>query len=289
MPISAAPVEFLTVAEQADLIAAAQDVPAILAVQDDGTEVTKYLPTPASEAATDALVRAFLPALERAAHLAKVIDLDDAFSAATEEFMLAIHEHDTTSTLPFSATIATRLRFAVLRADLRHDVIRLPRTAIKTYFRYLHAHGGDVSAAYSDVKANDPEMHGSTFLAIHHVVGGMGNLDPVTAADEGFGAGYNAAAIDSHEIAVATAAEVEWLFTKVAPEEETVLRLAYGFRDEATENLRVEAGFQIGECLSATEISGTAVGGGKATVNRRRASGLAKMRDALVERASEAV
>lgn len=278
--------EFLSVTEQVDLIATAQDTPAIIATQDDGTEVTRYIATPSSEAAFERLFLAFLPAIEKAGRVSKVLDSDEALAVSIAEFTEAVRDFDVTSTLPFSATISTRLRFAVLRADLANDVIRVKRSSSKVYFNLVHKHGGDFAAAYADAKAT-PGMDPSTFLAIHHVIGGIDSIDPVLRAeDSDNGARHSlASAVGSHEEQIATEAEVAWLFTLVTDEEATVLRLAYGFCDDATENLRVAAGFSTGEILSDVEISGTAIGLGRATVNRRRLSGLSKMREALIAKA----
>lgn len=290
MPVSAtSATEFLSVTEQTALIAAVQDVPVTLD-EVDGVEVVRYGSTAASEDAFARLYAAFTPALEKASRASKVMDADDALAVAYAEFAEAVRDFDPSAPLPFSATIATRLRYAVLRADRANDVVVVKDNVAAVYWRLIHKHEGDFAAAYEEVRTTANGLAPSTFLAVHHVIGGIDSLDPMLRAEDGeTGARHSlATSIGSHEERIATEAEAEWLLSLVTDEEETICRLAYGFRDLATEKIRVDAGFKGGEILTDVEISGTSVPLGRATIQRRRKSALDTMRAALEDRAFDA-
>lgn len=285
--LTAAATEFLSVEEQAVLITAAQDVPVEIAVDEDGTEHPVYGRTSAAEAALDRLTTAFMPAILKAARGSKAQDEDDALGTALEEFVKAVRSHDVTAKVPFSATISTILFRAMSDTDRTSDLIVISEAVAARYWRLLHKHEGDVAAAYEDAKAStDSHLGASTFLAVHNIIGGIGSLDPIVASDEDAPARYIIAATDGHEAMIVDKAEIDYLFTLVSAEEGQIVRLAYGFVDDATENLRVANGFRLGECLSDQQISGC-LPLGRATVNRRRLGALAAMKAALVAARAE--
>lgn len=282
--------EFLSVTEQPALIAAAQDVP-VEVVLVDGEEVTRYGKTPASERAMERLIAAFMPVIEKEARRAKVNDEDDALGVLLAEFVSTVHLHDATSPIPFSSTIGTILRRKMSDTDRVSDVVVVKESVAAVYWRLMHKHDFDFAAAYAEVKATANNLAPATFLSVHNIIGGIDSLDPIRVAEDSENGARHALAnaVGSHEERIVTAAEVDYLFSKVTDEEATIVRLAYGFRDFATEKIRVEAGFKGGEILTDVEISGTSVPLGRATINRRRLSALSKMREAMEESLLEAL
>lgn len=290
MSFTATATEFLSVTEQTALIAIAQDVP-VEVVTIDGEDVTRYGKTAASESAMERLVLAFMPVIAKEARRSKVGDPDDAEATLLAEFVSTVHLHDVFSSVPFSATIGTILRRKISDTSRTSDLVTVKESVAVYYWRLIHKHDGDFAAAYAEVKTTSNNLAPATFLAVHNIIGGIDSLDPLLSAEDGDSGARHAlaGAVSSHEDTVVTAEEVAWLLSLTTDEEQTILRLAYGFRDDATEILRVAAGFKIGEILTDVEISGTSVPLGRATINRRRLSGLATMRAAMETAFAEAV
>lgn len=274
--------EFLSVEEQAHLIGDAQDVPVEIVSDEDGTERAVYGKTAASEAALERLTLAFMPAIQKAARATKAQDFEEAESVALEAFLDAVRRHDLTSKVPFSATISTILFRAISDSDRTSDLVVISEAVAARYWRLIHKHEGDVAAAYEEAQRETAHhLGGATFLAVHNIIGGIGSIDPLIAADDDGGARYYLAAVEGHEARIVDADRIARLFEIVSDEEGQIVRLAYGFHDEATENLRVAHGFRLGETLSDQQISGV-VGLGRATTNRRRLSALAAMKESLL-------
>ena len=279
---TAAPTEFLSVEEQAALIGDAQDVPVEIVVDEDGTERAVYGRTAASEAALDRLTRAFLPAIHKAARASKAQTFEEAESVVLEAFVNAVRRFDLTSSVPFSATISTILFRAVSDSDRTSDLIVVSEAVAARYWRLIHKHDGDVAAAYEEAqRETSHHLGGATFLAVHNIIGGLGSIDPLIAADDEGSARFYLAATEGHEAQIVDRDRIRRLFDVVSEQEGTIVRLAYGFSDSATETLRVAHGFSDGECLSDLAIS-EVVGLGRATTNRRRLGALAAMKADLL-------
>lgn len=276
--------EFLSVSAQAAHIAAAQEVP-VHVLEIEGEERLIYGTTPTSEAALDVLTGAFMPAIEKAARASRVLDEGDALSVALLEFVEAVRDFDLEAPLPFSATIATRLRYAVLRADRANDLVRVKDNVAAVYWRLIHKHDGDFAAAYEEVKATDNGLAPATFMAVHNVIGGIDSLDPVLCTeDDDHGPRHAlASAVGSHEDRLTDRDEVEWLFTLVSDRQEAILRLAYGFSDAATEEIRLAKGYAIGEIMTDAQTA-HALDLTRPTAQRERTRALATMREALEAR-----
>lgn len=293
MSLSAATAtEFLSVTDQARLIAAAQDVPCQIVTDADGTERVVYGQTPAAERALEELTRAFLPLLHKAARSSKVLDEDDAFGLALAEFVAAIRRHDTTSDVPFSAVLPTVLRYAISDADRTSDLIVVRENVAARYFRLMHKHEGSVEAAYGECRDTANGFDPATFLAVHRAIGSPASLDGAPGEYDGtMSDGLTAGQFNAQEAALAdrtpgpeetaVAADlVRWLFTLTDDRQESILRLRYGFCDLATENLRLAAGFRTGEDLSDAQVA-VAAHLSRPTVQREKTKALATMRAAL--------
>lgn len=283
----ALPTESLSVAEQASLIATAQAAPSSVVIDSEtGEERTVYAHSAAADAALERLTLAFLPAIRKAAASAKSsrIDFDEAFSAATEAFVLAVREHDLSSSLPFSATIATILDRAVGLEERAADLVRVRDTVAKVYARIMREHNGDVVAAYAASAAGETGLAPSTFLAVHEILSGFISLS--TPTDEEAPDPVDLyAAVEGPEGRIVDEALSEYLFNLVTPEQEQILRLAYGFQDDASDDLRVLHGHRLGEILSDAQIA-PIVALTRPTTQRRRVAALDVMREALTEEVS---
>jgi len=277
--------EFLSVADQADLIAAAQEAPVTFVLDEAGDERTVYGKTAASESALERLTLAFMPVIEKEARRSKVGDPDDVLGTVLAEFVATVRRHDTTSPIPFSKTIGTILGRCVSDTARTSDLVQIKESAAAYYWRLIHKHDGDFSAAYAEVKESGTGLAPATFLSIHSVIGGIDSIDPLISAEDSSGPRHAlATALEGPEGYVVDRAMVAHLFTLVGEQERTILRLAYGFRDHATETLRLAAGFKIGEALTDLEVAACGIGAGigRATVNRRRLAALAVMREAAL-------
>ena len=284
MPLYSAPAtEFLTVGDQRTLIAAAQDVAVDVFSDPDGEERITYGTTPASEAAMSHLTTSFIAAIRKAAARSTMLGHDEAFAVALAEFVEAIRRHDLDADLPFSATIATVMAWAVQRADRSSDLVVVRDTVAKVYWRIMHAHDLDAAAAYATCRNTVNGLSPSTFMAVHCVLGGVDSIDPILRAEDDDRAPRHAlaAAVGSDEASVVQADLVDWLWTLVSARQQAILRLRFGFRDDATEILRLDYGFRMGEELTDEAIAAVLVGMGRSTVQKERIRALRIMRDAL--------
>lgn len=271
---------FLSVSDQADLISVAQDVPVNVFTDEEGVERVTYGTTPASDNALGLLTTSFISAIRKAASASAMLDADEAFAVALVEFVASVRSYDLSSTIPFSASIAVTLKRRVWEADRSADLIVVRDTVAKVYWRIMHAHDGDAAAAYETCRTSVNGLSASTFMSVHNVFGGVETLDPAPTSEDSGPRHALAAAIGSAEKAVCQTDLVEWLFTLVSSKESTILRLAYGFRDDATEILRLDNGFQMGEELTDLAISAI-VGGAGSTVQKQRVRALDTMRSAI--------
>jgi len=274
--------EFLSVARQAELIAAAQSAPVELFVSEDGTESLRYGYSPASENALEELVRSFLPVISKEARRSKRLDFEDAEATLLAEFVATVRLHDLASPVPFSKTIGTILSRKISDTDRTSDLVPVKESVAVYYWRLMHRHDYDVAAAYEEVKTTANGIAPATFLAVHAIVSGVDSIDvSIGAADAGDEAAVRAASLGrSFEDRVALRAEVDWLFTLVDDRAESVLRLVFGFADSATETFRLAHGFQIGEELTDAQAA-YVLGITRPTAQRDRVKALAVMRSAI--------
>lgn len=274
---------FLSVAEQRDLLTAAQDVPVTVTTADDGSERVTYGTTPASESALETLTAAFMPAIEKAARSAKVLDDDDALGTVLAEFLAAVRRYDLTSDVPFSATISVILHRAVSDTDRTSDTITVRENVAARYWRLMHKHAFDVLAAYIECRDTSNGFDPVTFLAVHNAlrVKSLEALAAPLSDDDPLQAAAHATHTPSAEAWIVTADLVRWLFEQVGTREETILRLRYGFCDLATENLLYasEKGLHVGDVLSDVQIA-EVTGWARSTVSRLGNAALAEMRTA---------
>lgn len=279
---SAMPTEFLSVARQLELIAAAQTAPVELTVSEDGTETLRYGANTASEAALDELVRAFLPVIGKEARRSKRLDFEEAEAVLLAEFVATVRLHDLSSPVPFSKTIGTILSRKISDTDRTSDLVPVKESVAVYYWRLMHRHDGDVAAAYEEVKATANGISPATFLSVHAIVSGVDSID-VSAGERDVtatAAAHEYAFGGSFEDRVALRAEVDWLFTLVGDRAETILRLVYGFADSATETIRLAHGFRIGEELTDSQAAHV-LSLTRPTAQRERVKALALMRAAI--------
>lgn len=281
--------EHLSVEDQRELIAAAQDVP-VEVVEVDGEERVLYGKTPASELALERLTTSFVAAIRKAAATARVMDKDDAFALCLAEFVAAVRRYDLTSTVPFSATIGTILLRAVSDASRTSDLITVRENVAARYWRLMHKHDFDVQAAYAECRDTANGFDPMTFLSVHRAMATVETIEPLTPGDgETASAAYLVADHRPDPEALAVEADlVTWLFSLVGNREETVLRLRYGFRDEATEKVLVNFGLHLGTVLSDVQVA-EVTGIARSTVSRLGAGSLAAMRGALQRLVDEEV
>lgn len=284
MTITPAHTENLSATEQFALITDIQNVPTTVTVQEDGSEYVVYGVTPASDAAGAKLTAAFMPAIRAAARLAPLkgregYSIEDGESVALEEFVLAVREFDLTADTPFHHTLPTRLRFAVLRA-VREEAttVSVPAAQVARYHRMMHAHGMDASAALAAAEADPAKwsLSGPGFMAVHRAM-------TSTALDRGTGEDGNdfpaGASTDSPEDDIVNRDYARWLLDQTTDRQNRICRLAYGFTDRDTENLRVTHGYREGDVLEDLQVA-DCLEMARSTVNRDRIKALATMRAA---------
>jgi hypothetical protein len=252
--------------------------------------------------ALDYLTSSFMPAIRRAARAAKVLEEDDAIQVAVEAFLTLVRTFDADGERPFAPVVPTHLQHAISRADRTNSsIVTVRKDAALKYWRVYHKYDEDADAAYNACRAGTEELPAYSFLAVHNAFNETISFDWTgtrgsggTGDDEAQGASYSAHDTDqqlggyvgmnlatpSHEDLVALQDEVRWLFTLVAPLDESILRLYYGFLDDASELLRLDSGYRVGQELSDDQVA-HALSRTRPTVNRRRTLALAVMRAAL--------
>ncbi|WBQ03815.1 hypothetical protein [Kribbella sp. CA-293567] len=265
-------------ADQFRLITDAQNVPTETVTDEDGTTRTVYGQTVASEAALTQLYTAFLPAIRNAARqTSQANGTDDALMVATEAFFLAIRAFDLTTESALHHSISAILVRAVKRADQISDVVAIPATPVKRYWRLVNDHDGDVKAAYEAAGADRDDttrLSKAGFLAVHRVMSGVKDVD----------------GLDVTDVADGNQPDAAYLLSLVTPRQETALRLRFGFDDNDTEALRERHEHKLGSqipdvdlvpILNATFPALPQVSRQK--VQRERTAALATMRDAWTE------
>lgn len=288
---------FLSTSDQLDLILAAQDVPLDITTDDDGAEVLVYGKTPESEVALDTLTRAFMPTIRKSAGLSKMLDADtDALGVVLVEFIEAVRRYDTTSSVPFSATISTILQRRVSDTDRTSDLITVKENVAARYWRLMHKHGMDVASAYAECATTSNGFDPQTFLAVHRAIG-VESIDVTFGADDrsytvSHGGAANTSKVEgflgatgSSDFAdqLADRDLVRWLLDPASPDTEnitprqsSICRAAYGFSDLATENLMVEHNLRPGDIQPDLALSGV-FGGSRPGIQRERKAALVLM------------
>ena len=270
--------ENLSVNEQFALITDIQNVPTTVTVQEDGSEFVTYGVTPASEAAGEKLMAAFWPAIRAAARSTKLRgNEEEAEAVALEAFVRAVREFDLTGDTPFHHVVPNVMRRAVRAADRQDSTqVTIPDVQVKRYFRVFNEHGRDAATALAAVRLA-PEvwlLSPEAFLTIHLALQNSTSLDaPASTVHE------ELAAPAPMEDTVITREYVRWLLDQTTDRQQAVCRLAYGFADLDTENLRVSHGYREGDVLEDLQVA-DCLGVPRSTVNRERNKALATMRTA---------
>ena len=281
-------------------ISAAQTAQQIDVTDDDGTERTVYTNSPDGEAALEILYTAFLPLLHKAARGSSVLDYEDALMIATEEFFSVVRRYEVGSALPFTAGLATILSRKLGDVGRTSGLIVVRENAAARYRQLMDTVAWDLNAAYGLVVKGHREGTGEnrgftpdTFLSVDRAIGvetldgpdinetdttsrgSFSNSSSYTSRE-----GYMGDATPGPEEETVQAETVRALFTLVSDQQESILRLVYGFCDLPTENVRYANGYKTGELLSDRQVAG-ALGMTTPTVNRRRNESLRVMHAAL--------
>jgi DNA-directed RNA polymerase specialized sigma subunit len=279
----------LPVNEQYALITDIQNVPTTVTVQEDGSEYVVYGVTPASEAAGEKLLAAFMPAIKAAARRTKLRgNEDEAEAVALEAFVRAVREYDLTSDTPFHHIIRNVLRNAISVSDTQESTaVTIPEGQVDRYHRQMHAHGNDVRAAYAAATAarNDDGsrvlLSKEAFLTIHLALHGTSSLDVAHPETSELASPADAAltVADSVEDGVIRREYVRWLLDQPTERQAQICRLAYGFTDIQTGNACVLKGYRSGDVLEDLQVADV-LDMARSTVNRERGKALATMRAA---------
>lgn len=248
------------------------------------------------EEAQERLTLAFLPAIKHAARSTKVQDPDDALGNALEEFLRAVASFDLNGDVPFHALVSRILNNHISDTDRTSGTIRIPGTPAAKYWRLMHAHGMDVESAYRECRELANGIDPMSFLAIHRVMQGFdslfthstfttnGGLDKDRENGEYYAIGISMAGVPTPgpEERIVEESLIAWLFTLVTAHQQSILRLIYGFRDDATETLRFDSGYPTGLDLSDAQAA-HALGLSRPTVQRHKSAALKIMRTAMQE------
>lgn len=307
LPLSNLPTVKLTFEEERDLIAIVQNVPSQVVVDEDGERVV-YEPSRAADRALETLTTAYIRSIFKAtlsAHENR-LDHDEAFAVAAAEFVQCVRDFDLgRKDDDILAWIApTMMRRAVEREAYGSTMVKIPSRLTQRYSALMRDCEGDVMAAYRACEENSGRdtFSPSTFLAVHNALKAHDSIAPAVQGSryEAYGsAGDGDSDTDwvvdralarqgaadlfvstSVEDSVVEPAYIDWLFTAPDKEAAQVLRLAYGFTDPETDNLRILTGYRTGEILADQHV-GVCIGKGRVTTNRIRNRGLTAMRDAV--------
>jgi DNA-directed RNA polymerase specialized sigma subunit len=275
----------LTAEEQFALITDVQNVPTTVETRydEDGNayEYVTYGVTAASEAAGARLIEAFMPAIRNAARLAPKkgragYTAEDGESVAMEEFVRAVREFDLTADTPFHHTLSTRLRFAVLRS-VREEAtqVTVPAVVIARYHRAMHANGLDAAATLAAINAHPGkwDLSASAFMAVHRAMTATELEYDYEAAHAG------STEAPSHEDTIVDREYARWLLEQTTERQQAICRLAYGFRDTASDTARLAHGYREGDALEDLQVA-DCLDMARSTVNRERGKALKTMRAA---------
>lgn len=278
MTIFSGNTESLSVPEQFALITDIQNVPTTNYTHADGSTYTIYGVTPASEAAGERLMAAFMPAIRSAARRTKLRgNEEEAEAVALEAFVRAVREFDLTADTPFHHIVPNVMRNAVSRSDREEStVLTIPETQVARYHRVMHAHGLSVDAALGGVKADSSKwlLSPEAFLTIHLALNSTASLDTPSDAYED-----ELQAPEPMEDGFIRREYVRWLLDQTTDRQARICRLAYGFADGYTESLRVSHGYRAGDVLEDLQVA-DCLDMARSTVARDRLKALTTMRTA---------
>lgn len=283
----------ITATEEADLVALVRTTEtAQVADPETGLPVTRYFPTREQDDALQTLIAAYISDIRKAARTAKKIDRDDAEMVALEKFInLARAEGRTNERL--AGFVSRAMVNAVMDADAENSAVRIPPDTLRRYFN-LVKECGSVDAAYEKCKNEANNFDPITLLAVNRAINAesvealqaaSGDQDgsPANEIPSGLlvhGQGSLDSATSSHEEAIVQADLVRWLLAQVTEVQADICRLAYGFIDTRTENLRLQHGYQWDALLSDAQIA-PVVAHSRAKVQRERTNALRTMREAM--------
>lgn len=277
--------ESISAADEALLVTAAQACPVEIYLDADGRGCTRFLSTDSSRRAVERLSAAYIAAIHAAANTARTLDRDDAFSVASLGFVEAVMSTDLTLG-SLAGRAQTLMRFAILEAENAGPVVSIKRDMLNRYRGLLRKHDGDIEAALAECREGRISLAPATFLSVHHALRTVSLDVPLISSDGDCAETMSDILTDpAHltpgpEEAAVTAELSSWLLSLVPAEQERILRLAYGYVDNATEDIRVAAGFKFDELLSDAQ-TGIALFTSRARVQRARVAALSTMRAAL--------
>lgn len=277
--------ENLSAIDELALVLRAQACPVESYLDADGRGCTRFLSTDASRAAVERLTAAYIPAIHTAAKTARTLDTDDAFSVAALAFVEAVMSLDL-SLGSLAGRAQALMRFAILEAENAAPVVSIKRDMLNRYWGLLKKHDGDIEAALAECREGRINLAPATFLSVHRALRSVSLDVPLRAPDGDTVETMADTLTDPAHLTAGpeeSAVSVElsrWLLSLVPAEQEQILRLAYGYVDAATENIRVTAGFKFDEDLSDSQTA-TALFMSRARVQRERTGALSTMRAAL--------
>ena len=269
---------YLTDQEADRLVRIAQSVP-----YDVDTDT--YRTTPEADDAMAQLIQGFLPLIHKVARTSRVLEEDEALQTCLEEFLTVVRDYEVGSALPFKAGVRVRLMRVIGDTGRTSGLIAVKKDAVYRYRLIMDKHGWNLDAAYADCV--NYEFTKDTFLAVHRALG-IDSLDVALTDDEGNAntSMHEAHLIDpepSPEAQTVQTETVRYLLGLVPHDQESIVRLAYGFSDLPTENARLAAGLRAdGSPLTDREVA-IVLGMTTPTVNRRRNTALQTMREALAD------
>lgn len=215
------------------------------------------------------LMYAYGPALRSAYYTYTSVDLDERQGACVTGFFEALYAYDPAKGMRLAATLPYALQEALSVASGNTNVFHVPARTLRRFFGLLKDAGGDVKLALRSCDGRG--MTRSTFLLIHQAVQTPELLATLVSMDDEDRANY----MEANAVSITLSEPVddqdedllEVAFAAVETDEEQVIRYAYGFETYGDPQTDDEVGHHIGL--------------GRMTVNRKRNSGLKKMRDAL--------
>lgn len=225
--------------------------------------------------ATEALLRAYGRTLRKTVGKAKkVMDEEEARATALVAFTEVLQSHDVEDENYADPRLASRLKPHLLdslgQAQAGAEAFTIPKRTLTRFHGILRAADGAPERGVEICESMG--MSRDVFLATLDAVG-TGALDESASDEDGRDRIESATPLfaDSHEADVEDRLLIETAFAAVDDEEARIIELRYGFR--STED------YAAGEEIPDGEVA-KIVGLTRPTVQRRRASGLEKMREA---------
>ncbi len=227
--------------------------------------------------------------------------LREMFCVAVEAFHSAVLEHDLASEHRLSTHAYPAMRFAILAEMPSKHGVAIPKSAIDHYVRVMQAHGNDFGAAYAAAQLGGQGISAAELMTVHRAVGPREDADVVLGEEndeylayssELTGSGGNMSKSYPRDLRFPPVegmpSEVDVSTLRAAlgalpPWQQDVMRLHFGFRDEASEATRAAYGLRPGSKVSDRDIA-VMLESSRSAVQRWRTAGLEKMRSALAAR-----